>query len=180
MRYLTGAILILCLIPLVLDANDLQSYVIDCGSISKATSNEYVLSGSVGQSLVGDISNDSYSLILGFWTPGVLLTYISEHDSPYTLGLPIAYSLSQSYPNPAHNSTKIQYSLPKRSKIKLQIFDVIGRRIAVLIDEEQEPGYYKVNWSINDVTKQRLANGIYFYRLDAGEFTQTKKMIICR
>ena len=89
--------------------------------------------------------------------------------------LPVEYKLLNNYPNPFNPSTVISYQLPANSPVTLKIFDVLGREIATLVNKQQQPGNYKINFNANN-----LASGIYFYMLKAGNFIQTKKMILLR
>jgi hypothetical protein len=88
--------------------------------------------------------------------------------------VPTVFSISQNYPNPFNPSTRINYSLPKSAVALFRIFNTLGQVVASLVDEEQLPGYYQVEWKAN------VPTGIYFYRLQAGEFVETKKMILLR
>jgi len=72
-------------------------------------------------------------------------------------------------------STTIRYQLPRRSHVALKIFNLLGQDMQTLVDEEKEAGRYEVRW-----VASRAAGGIYFYRLQAGEFVETKKMILLR
>ena len=89
--------------------------------------------------------------------------------------LPIEYSLSQNYPNPFNPSTTIKYSLPKQSNVTIKVFDVLGSEVATLVNQEQPQGNYEVGFDGTDLT-----SGIYFYRLQAGDFIKTKKMILIK
>ncbi len=89
--------------------------------------------------------------------------------------VPGAFSLFQNSPNPFHVSTGISYGLPRSEHVTLEVFNVAGQRVAVLVNETVGPGVHTVNF---DVSKH--ASGIYFYRLKAGSFVQTKKMILIR
>ncbi|MBA7518670.1 hypothetical protein ES705_10742 [subsurface metagenome] len=93
---------------------------------------------------------------------------------------PVEFALMQNYPNPVLSKTVLKYGIPKTCKVELKLYDVTGRQVTVLVDENQKPGYYKVNWHIRNVSEKQLANGIYFYRLKAGDFVSTKKMVIVR
>jgi len=90
------------------------------------------------------------------------------------------FNLSQNFPNPVFSRTVIKYALAKKSKVELKIYDATGREIANLLNKEQNSGHYKVNWDIKDVSKKRFPNGVYFYRLRAGNFTEAKKMVVVR
>lgn len=88
---------------------------------------------------------------------------------------PVNYSLSQNYPNPFNPSTTIEYSLSKTEKVKLEIFDILGRRVTTLVDEEQTSGSYKVTFDAS-----QFASGVYFYKLRSGNFVKTKKMMVLK
>ncbi|MFC2084961.1 T9SS type A sorting domain-containing protein, partial [Bacteroidota bacterium] len=85
------------------------------------------------------------------------------------------FVLVGAYPNPFNPSTTISYSIPKQSFVQLRVFDVIGREVKTLVNKEQPPGNYEVEFS-----EDHLASGTYFYRLQAGDYIETKKMILLR
>ncbi|MCI0612385.1 T9SS type A sorting domain-containing protein, partial [bacterium] len=87
---------------------------------------------------------------------------------------PAHFFLEQNYPNPFNPETTIQYSVAgnQSSVISLKIFDVRGREVSTLVNERQAAGEYKINWN-----PRNLASGVYFCRIWAGEFVETKKMI---
>lgn len=87
-----------------------------------------------------------------------------------------SYELSQNYPNPFNPSTVINYQIVKGSKVSLKVFDVLGNEVATLVDEFKPAGAYSAHFNAG----QNIAAGIYFYRLTAGSFTQTKKMIFLK
>jgi len=85
------------------------------------------------------------------------------------------FKLEQNYPNPYNPITMIKYSVPERSTVTLKIFNILGKEIELLIDESKEAGNYEVIWNA-----EGLPSGIYFYRLQAGSFVKTKKMVLLR
>jgi hypothetical protein len=87
----------------------------------------------------------------------------------------VNFNLYQNYPNPFNPSTSIKYSLPKQEHVTLKIYDVLGREIKILVDEEKPTGSYEEDW---DAAK--LSSGIYYYQLKAGEHISTKKMILLK
>ncbi len=89
--------------------------------------------------------------------------------------VPAAFKLSQNYPNPFNPVTTINYSIPSNGNVQLKVYDILGREVASLVNETKTPGNYKVNFNANN-----LASGVYFYRLQAGNFIQTKKMILMK
>jgi hypothetical protein len=80
----------------------------------------------------------------------------------------------QNYPNPFNPSTTIRYELPKTADVSLKIFNVLGQEMVSLVNDQRAPGSYQVQWNAN------VPSGIYFYRLEAGGFVETKKMILLR
>jgi len=89
--------------------------------------------------------------------------------------LPLEYSLSTAYPNPFNPITTIEYSLPKSGEVLLIVYNLIGEEVSRLVSENQREGYYKVTWNASNV-----ASGIYLYRLQAGDFVQTRKMLLLK
>ena len=90
-------------------------------------------------------------------------------------GIPTEYSISQNYPNPFNPTTTIQFGLPRRALTRIAVYDLLGREVQVLIDEELEAGYHEVN-----VNAVNFSSGVYFYRIEAGTFTQTKKFVLMK
>jgi hypothetical protein len=86
-----------------------------------------------------------------------------------------AYSLSNNYPNPFNPSTTISYSVPEIEFVTLKVYDVLGNEIATLVKEEKPAGNYEVEF-----TAINLPSGIYFYRLQAGSFIETMKMVLMK
>jgi endonuclease I len=98
---------------------------------------------------------------------------VVEADAPVAQ----TFALEQNYPNPFNPATSIGYQLPASSKVKLQIFDVLGRTVATLVDARQDAGSYNYNFN---ASAYRLSSGVYFYRLQADAMVQTKKMILAK
>ena len=94
--------------------------------------------------------------------------------------LPTKLSLSQNYPNPFNPSTIIQYAVSSRQFVSLKVYDVLGKEIATLVNEEKPAGSYEVEFNSRGLIHQTLPSGIYFYQLRAGSFIQTKKMILLK
>jgi photosystem II stability/assembly factor-like uncharacterized protein len=88
---------------------------------------------------------------------------------------PVTYSLEQNYPNPFNPSTNISFNLPRSSFVSLKVFDLLGREVASIISEEMQAGRYSHKWNAAS-----LPSGVYFYRLQAGLFTETKKLVLLR
>ena len=110
---------------------------------------------------------------LTFWDPGNfdLITYV-ENNRDNNIS---DYNLSQNYPNPFNPTTTIEFNVPQKSMVSLIIYNVIGQQVSILSHGEKEAGTYRINFDASG-----LASGIYLYRLTAGNFVQTKKMILLK
>ena len=106
---------------------------------------------------------------IGYAT-STMLTSISG-----TADIPDGFSLSQNYPNPFNPATTINYSIPKEALVTLKVYNVLGEEVDILVNEIKQVGNYETNFDASS-----LSSGIYFYRLKAGDFIETKKMILMK
>jgi len=97
---------------------------------------------------------------------------VSVRESP---ALPGSFALSQNYPNPFNPTTEIRFQVPARTPVQLSVFDLFGREVAVLVNELMEEGAYQVEFNADG-----LSSGVYYYRLSAGTFVQTQKMMLMK
>ncbi len=126
--------------------------------------------------LVGSGGAGSFSKLSFYNIPGITVGVDDEENG----GLPADFTLSQNYPNPFNPETTIRYAVQPtnnllQQNIKLTIYDIIGREIAVVVNERKSPGSYEVKWNASDLT-----SGIYFYRLNVGNHSEIKKMLYLR
>ncbi len=98
-------------------------------------------------------------------------TAVNKYDE----NIPFEYSLDQNFPNPFNPATNIRYSIFKSSRVTLSVYDILGRKVKTLVNENQPPGRYTVSFDGSN-----LASGIYLYRLEAGTFSSTKKLILLK
>ncbi len=105
------------------------------------------------------------------WAVQAPLTGIERVDNT----IPDNFTLSQNYPNPFNPSTLINYSIPSPGIVTLKVFDMLGREVATLVNEQQPAGNYKVSFDAS-----QLASGVYFYRITANKFVSTKKMLLLK
>lgn len=165
---------------------DAVIYVLQ-GSVYK----NFGITNSIGGYSAANLAPGTYTLTarrLGFApvTQNVTITNSNLQNINFNFGSPIGiqvissevpqnFSLSQNYPNPFNPVTKIKFSIPKSGIVKLTVYDAAGREAAVLIKGELEAGTFNYDFDVS-----HLASGIYFYKLESGEFTQTKKMALVK
>lgn len=94
--------------------------------------------------------------------------------------LPGAYSLAQNYPNPFNPSTSIEYAVPTRARVTLEVVNLLGQHITSLVDATQGPGRYKIEWQGTDDADRPVATGVYLYRIRIGESVAVKKMLLLK
>lgn len=125
----------------------------------------------LGQSAIGQTSDNILAIHSGFWFDSQSLTDIYWPD----ILVPDQYNLFQNYPNPFNSSTFIAFDLPTNADIKLEIYNILGQHILTILDERREKGHYEIKVDVNN-----LASGIYLYRLQSKEFMAVKKMLLAR
>ncbi|SYZ73591.1 exported hypothetical protein [Candidatus Zixiibacteriota bacterium] len=104
-------------------------------------------------------------------------TAVEERKSPV---IPTKYALAQNYPNPFNPSTAIKFDLPQTSQVKLEIFNILGQKIRTLINREMTAGSYDITFDGKGDDNKQLGSGVYFYRLRAGEFEQSRSMMLLK
>ncbi|TFB13431.1 T9SS type A sorting domain-containing protein [Candidatus Marinimicrobia bacterium MT.SAG.4] len=113
-----------------------------------------------------------------------LWSEVFEYDDIVGIGdekvIPETYDLSANYPNPFNPTTKINYQLKEKTQVKIVVFNLLGEQVATLVDGEQTAGAYITEWNGLSDSRKVLASGIYFYRMTAGDFTKTNKMILLK
>ena len=94
--------------------------------------------------------------------------------------VPESFTLHQNYPNPFNPTTILRYNLPKQTKVTLTVYDMLGRQVTQLVNATQEAGYRSVQWNATDYFGKPVSAGVYLYQIRAGEFVQTKKMVLLK
>jgi hypothetical protein len=102
------------------------------------------------------------------------ITAIKEWDEEHYVA-PVTFKLFQNYPNPFNSMTRIEFQIPKAGVVSLNVYNILGQRIETLVNEKQTAGKHEVVWNTTD-----MASGIYFYRLETGDFIKTRKMVLTR
>jgi hypothetical protein len=142
-----------------------------------------LLTAGIGSFPIGDLS----------WFPSQYSNWLAQRDAEYTKigealnsgtlidgveqieGLPVSYQLEQNFPNPFNPTTVINYTIPKAGNVSLKVYNVIGQEVATLFNGYQEASKYQVSFNASN-----LASGIYIYTINAGSFTQSKKMMLIK
>ncbi|MGB2697326.1 MAG: T9SS type A sorting domain-containing protein, partial [Candidatus Zixiibacteriota bacterium] len=89
-------------------------------------------------------------------------------------------TLYQNYPNPFNPQTNIEFVLKESGQVKIEIFNILGQKVITLIDQYLEKGHKSISWVGRDNQAQKLSSGVYWYKIQAGNFTQTKKMLLLK
>ncbi len=150
------------------------NYQVDCSGIEEG---EYYLrlvtsvSGSAQYS-VSNIISDNFNLNKFQYS---VISYKGND-------IPEIYSLEQNYPNPFNPSTIIRYQLPQDGFVTLKIYDILGREVATLVNEEKAKGRYEVNFNASNLPagRQGLASGVYLYRIKVNDYVAVKKMLMIK
>ncbi len=95
-------------------------------------------------------------------------------------GIPTTYALQQNYPNPFNPETMIKYQIPQASHVRLEIYNLLGQKVRTLVNDYQNASYYTVRWDGLSSTGNKVASGVYIYRITAGTFTATHKMLLLK
>lgn len=152
--------------------NKITSSVFGNGAAA-SSGGDFKIVGTLGQPAIGPASNSDNTQLAGFWyTTFELVTSVEQIENDL---LPTEFRLEQNYPNPFNPSTTIQFSVPQASNVTIRIYDILGREVAMLIDEEYQPGQYKVIFEAG-----QLASGLYVYRILAGDFNESKKLMLLK
>ena len=146
------------------------------GNIHSGTGS-YRLSSSVGQSVAGRAAGANYIIQTGFWNRGIIFVGLEERLIEQ---VPRVHSICQNYPNPFHRATSIRYALPQSEPVRIEIFNIAGQSVRLLVDEVETPGYRLISWDGRDESGLNLRCGVYFYRMSTPEFQATRKMLLLR
>jgi len=111
---------------------------------------------------------------------GIPVQHIGRWSTPIGIQqvnneIPVKHSLGQNYPNPFNPTTKISFEIPAASNVKMEIYDLKGQKISELVNEELKAGKYEVDWNAS-----KYSSGVYLYRLSAGKYSETKKMMLVK
>lgn len=139
----------------------------------KISSSANIMIFSAGESVIGKCSNASYIGAMGFWSvyQSDILTSVEEEEET----IPTVFKLEQNYPNPFNPSTKIKFAVPEKSNVLIKVYDILGNELLTIVNEEMNAGWYE-----KDFNAVGLSSGVYLFRMEAGDYVNTKKMILLR
>ena len=146
--------------------------------------------------IIEDMSENNVTAATLEWTVYVTdgIDTVEADNAPYTIGIdgtnalsaylegliPYVFALHQNYPNPFNPVTSLRYDLPEQAQVILTVYDLMGREITQLVNTTQEAGYRSVQWNATDSFGKPVSAGVYLYQIRAGEFVQTKKMVLLK
>jgi hypothetical protein len=119
------------------------------------------------------ISRDNRALFALKDNGGIIMKMLPGPTAP--LAVQKKYELTQNYPNPFNPTTTISYRIPQHEFVTLKIYDLLGKEVAVLVNEVKNAGQYNVQWNAS-----ALPSGTYFYKIQAGNFTEVKRMLLIK
>lgn len=172
-QVLTVILLLLLIAHLTIAQNKIPVSVISSGG-EKISSASYILSSTVGEPFIGKTVNVSNQHNVGFWyvyNQSTITAVETEEDAT----IPSVFKLDQNYPNPFNPSTVIKFGVPERSNVLLKIYDILGEEVATLVKEEMDAGWYSIDFNASG-----YSTGVYIYRMQAGNYINTKKMILVK
>jgi hypothetical protein len=138
--------------------------------------NQFRIAFTAGQPAIGVMNGPSNIQRSGFWYVQAIFIPTNVEEIPE--GLPTEYRIEQNYPNPFNPETQIRIQLPEASHVVVKIYSILGREIATLADGHHDPGYYTLRWDGTDNNGNPTSTGVYFYRIQAGKFSEVRKMVL--
>ncbi|MDQ7039786.1 MAG: T9SS type A sorting domain-containing protein [Rhodothermus sp.] len=158
-------------VHLPLSAQQISRSVLSSGGAT-ISNGALILKSTVGQAVIGTATNAERQQKLGYWQrAGGLITGVDRIFD----GLSDRFRLKQNYPNPFNSVTTIRFTVPRQTHVSLVLFDLMGRQVATLVDEELAAGEYQVR-----LEASHLTSGVYFYRMLAGAFMQIRKLTVLK
>ena len=115
-----------------------------------------------------------------FGGPGLADSVLTSVADTPTNAAPSSFELFQNYPNPFNPQTTIKYQIVKYVTVKLEIYNILGQRVKIIVNEKQSSGIYTVQWDGKDKLGRDVSSGIYLYRLQAQDFVQVRKLMLMR
>lgn len=140
------------------------------------------IKASAGEPISGLTQGEVFKMGTGFWyaDPEAKVPEAVELEFGLPGEIPPEFRLHQNYPNPFNPVTNILISIPRQATARIEVYDMIGRLVTILVDKELNAGTHRLTWDARDKTGRSVASGIYVYRLVAGEYSETRTMILLK
>jgi hypothetical protein len=132
---------------------------------------------SVGGSFINKKLTPKFVMCKTFTPPCDIALPVNDVNAP---ALPQKFELGQNVPNPFNPNTAITFAVPRPSQVRIDVFNVMGQKVRTLADEYSKAGYKRVEWDGTDANGNSVASGVYLYRMTAGDFSETKKMLLLK
>jgi len=160
-------------------------YVIAGGGVIGSTNGSNTLSGTVGQGIIGRVTNSTGVVFQGFWVPPTGTASVDNPGSPVVAG---TRTRLRNYPNPFSSSTTIAFHVGERSRVRLEVFNRLGQSVKILVDDLRDAGDYSELWDGLDPAGARAPSGGYLYRITvqplgpigSESFSEQNQMMIVR
>jgi len=149
----------------------ISNSVISSGGFITISANN-LLSGSIGETFIGNSINATQQQQAGFWYIYQQLTVTDVGDEGL---IPTVFKLEQNYPNPFNPSTIIKFAVPERSNVLIKIYDILGSEVVTLVNEEMDAGWYEKYFNASG-----FSSGVYLFRMETGIYLSTKKMMLIK
>jgi hypothetical protein len=146
--------------------------------IGYSSGTEFVDSNLVNGSYYYKLTATDFSGNVGGPSVELPISVTSVHEQEGSV--PKVFALFQNYPNPFNPVTQIRFSIPKRAKVEISVYNILGQKVTTLLNQELEAGNYTATWNGKDDKGYDVSSGIYFYKLNSSEFSATKKMLLVR
>ncbi len=167
--------------------SDSVELYLNLGSNTFSRDSAYDVGGTPKDIVYADLDNDGYKdMAVTAYNGDKIEVFLSRLslivsvDDVTTGAVPDKYSLEQNYPNPFNPETHIRFALPKSSYVKVEVFNMLGRSVAVLVDDYLEAGIKEVTWNGVNNSGRKVASGIYMYRVTTDQFTDSKTMLLLK
>jgi hypothetical protein len=171
---LSTILIISCIIPICsLHAQyEIGAWVVGSGGGESSNDSHMVISA-LGQPLTGIKQNNSFLVQSGFMyvASASIITSVEQRDDYIST----KFNLEQNFPNPFNPSTTIGFSIPERTSVSLDLYNALGQRVAGIINDEVSAGTHEVTFDAS-----HLPNGVYIYRLRAGDYVESKKLLLLK
>lgn len=161
-------------LPALAVAFEIDWFTIDGGG-GTSTAGNLTLHGTVGQADAGPLEGGAFMLKGGFW-PAASTTATDAPELADSAGLPRVARLSLAAPNPFRDRSTLEFDLPREGRATIRVYDITGRLVQTLVEDELPPGSHRAVWDGRDGQGLRVASGVYLVRMQAGSFGATRKL----